>query len=409
MKKVAFTICTYSYVGIANALKNSFLEYNSDYDFVIVLADWYDKADGNNLISCKQVMAVSDEKFAEMAFKYNIAEFCTSIKPHAFSYFFGKQYDLAVYLDPDILFYSKLGEVRAEEKYSVYLTPHITKMMPSIENEWKQESFLKYGIFNCGFVALRNDETGKKISNWWSEILKDKAFSDEYDGLYTDQKWMDIIFSFIDIRQIKIISDIGYDVAPWNYSERKILNDQNEIIVVDRENEQERKLLCFVHYSAYNYKKLAAGETYVEPSNANHAYEDSYILSKIYSEKLLESDALSKLDIKYEYGTFDNDQPISPFVRRVYRAFVSQGKHFDNPFRTDENSFYKLLKKKKLLEKIDISTAHAGQIRNYEKKNKVLKKIMKMLFCVLGVGRYVQLLRKMRELSRFENNYFLLD
>lgn len=48
------------------------------------------------------------------------------------------------------------------------------------------------------------------------------SFNDIEVGVYTDQKWIDFIPSFIQTQYIYIIRNIGCNVAPWNFYERKI-------------------------------------------------------------------------------------------------------------------------------------------------------------------------------------------
>ena len=213
-KNCAFTICTQSYKGLAETLRDSFLKYNDDFDFYIIFCDGETERE-KKIISGNEIVALGNEKYEELAFKYNVTEFCTCIKPFGFTYFFNKGYETVAYFDPDIMFFSRFNELY--EDYSVFLTPHILNVESKIKNDWGQEQFLKYGVYNCGFVALRNDDNGTLVAKWWSEQLLSKAFADPVGGMYTDQKWMDMIPSFVELSRINIIKNYGCDFAPWNY------------------------------------------------------------------------------------------------------------------------------------------------------------------------------------------------
>ena len=91
MKNCAFTIVAKNYIGLAQILEKSFLLYNQDVDFKIFVADeLFDVSENslpNNVYEAKKILKnVPEEQWYEMAFKYNLTEFCTSIKPFIFSY-----------------------------------------------------------------------------------------------------------------------------------------------------------------------------------------------------------------------------------------------------------------------------------------------------------------------------------
>jgi hypothetical protein len=69
--------------------------------------------------------------------------------------------------------------------------------------------FLKRGSFNLGFFGVKADETGLKFLNWWNNRLMLYCFDDDYElikflepagllGMFTDQKWIDLVHAFFD-------------------------------------------------------------------------------------------------------------------------------------------------------------------------------------------------------------------
>ena len=72
MNKCAFTICTNSYIGIAETLRDSFLKHNQSYDFFIVVADDEEKSEKEYICAAKTAMNLSEEKYYEMAHGINI-------------------------------------------------------------------------------------------------------------------------------------------------------------------------------------------------------------------------------------------------------------------------------------------------------------------------------------------------
>lgn len=402
-KNCAFTICTRSYIGLAKALKESFMKYNEDFDFFIIFSD-LDSNESDDLLSGCEIIGLGKEKYEELAFKYNVTEFCTCIKPFGFTFFFNKGYETVAYFDPDIMFFSRFNELY--ENYSVFLTPHILNPT-SMKNDWGQEKFLKYGVYNCGFVGLRNDEDGRFVAEWWGNQLLFKAFSDSAGGMYTDQKWMDMVPSFISLSKICVIKNWGCDFAPWNYSERTIDKQYDIYYAVNRDNIAIKDKLVFVHYSAYNYKKLLTDGT-IESKYRMSSYPEMDALIREYEIALNKCDTLEKLSISYKYNNFDNGLPVLAFHRRLYRRLIEDGVIINNPFSTAKDSFFALLQKSKLISKTTKSQVKQTEIKNYEGKSRMLEKICKKLFAVLGVDKYVLLLRKIEHMSRFEENVFLL-
>ena len=84
MNKVIFTIVAKNYFASAELLAKSLMNTNCGYDFYIVLADEVcEEISNRNHIGYKLLIAneLPIKDFQEMAFKYDVTEFATSIKP----------------------------------------------------------------------------------------------------------------------------------------------------------------------------------------------------------------------------------------------------------------------------------------------------------------------------------------
>ncbi len=407
--RCAFTICTRSYIGLAEALKSSFTEYNSDYDFFIVIADYeIGFSDKSYVLDAKEVMGVEEPLFYRMAFQYNVTEFCTSIKPFTMKWAFRKGYELAIYLDPDILAFSSFDEI--DDSHSVYLTPHMLDMFPKAYRRWKEPELTMCGVYNCGFAAIRNDSTGNLVADWWSEKLKDGAFSDIDKGMYTDQKWMDYIACFIDTASIKIIKDPGYDVAPWNFHERELIKENNGFEIRFRGKEEEKKhKLVFLHYSGYRYGKLI-GEDIIESNYYYDYIHDEFDeLVEFYRNKLIEEKTAENFGLKYLYGFFKNGVMITDFNRRMYRCYVEKSGDKSNPFETGKDSFYELLGRAKMLSKQSSTAEIKRKLDHRSRKERVLQNLFKMVFNLLKADKYYYFIWKVHDMTRTESSYFLME
>ena len=129
-----------------------------------------------------------------------------------------------------------------------------------------------------------------------------------------------------------------------------------------------------------------------------------------YRGRLLGNQADAVADT-YAYSTFENGVHIYGFQRRLYRKLTEQHTLFDNPFAATPRSYYDLLKTNKLLIG---GTETKGEFRksnvsNAEGKLRSLKKGMLLLKKVIGIKHYHLLLRTLKDLSRPEEQTFLLE
>ena len=90
--------------------------------------------------------------FNSVAFKYDILELNTNVKPTFLKALLSRGVDQLVYLDPDIFIYSPLNSVfGALEDHAIALTPHIL----SPNQDLAEQILLSSGVFNLGFVAVK--------------------------------------------------------------------------------------------------------------------------------------------------------------------------------------------------------------------------------------------------------------
>ena len=176
MNKCAFTICSKNYLAQAFTLRESFLKYNSEIDFHIFLADIYDH---ELLEKFRYIIPVNEKivpKLEDMAFKYNVIEFNTSIKPFCIKYLLDK-YEKVMYLDPDIYVTSSLSVVfdMLNEKDFV-ITPHYNHLEKEFTGAIPEEIVMFVGVFNLGFCAVKKGVVGELIIHWWMNRLENKCF-----------------------------------------------------------------------------------------------------------------------------------------------------------------------------------------------------------------------------------------
>lgn len=417
MKKIAFTICAKNYIGLAQVLEKSIKTYNSDINFYIVVADEFtsEKEIGAlpaNVIIAKDHLDISSEQWYQMAFKYDLTEFCTSIKASCFKFFF-KTFEQAscIYFDPDILVFNSLANIfKKLETYSIILTPHIT----TIEENYREqnESRLLYsGAFNLGFLALKNDKSTAQLLNWWEIRLKDKCFQSRMESLFTDQRWMDLLPSYFPT-QLLISSDIGLNMAPWNFHEREVFEKDGSYFVNNRLDTERREIypLTFVHFSGFNYRSLLNDEIQQVNIIDLEIPVDIKCVFDRYREKLVRSEFLKYVQLEYSYNSFSNQVAISSIYRLLFRRLLEDHKINSDPF--DANSeFYSMLQKGGILNKtmagIDKSTV--SDIKGGESKTRFMNKVFRLSCRLIGSKNFFLLVKLMRLYSRIENHVYLID
>lgn len=190
---LAFTLCSNNYLAQALTLGSSLLQYNPTYKFIIGLVDRkIDDIDYKKIpFEIIETEKVAIDCFNEMTLRYNIWELNTAVKPFYFQYLFKVHNpESIIFLDPDTQVFSPFNELEMELLTNdIVITPHF--MTPLNDDKWQaEEDFLNSGLYNLGFIAIKNSKTGYEMIEWWSKRLRTKAYIDFYRGLFTDQIWI---------------------------------------------------------------------------------------------------------------------------------------------------------------------------------------------------------------------------
>lgn len=340
-KKLVCTIASLNYFAQAKSLADSIQKYNKNVDFFILIADKiYDNSIKDRIESVesiKKVFYVDDlpiDNIVELEFKYDIVEFNTALKPFFLEFLLRRfDYDSVVYIDPDILFFNNLKKLfDLQKSNSIILTPHL---LDNTKNDKQIIDFLSYGIFNLGFISVKNDIHGKKLLSWWKTMLKDYCYLDLNRSLAWDQKWMDFAPALFD--SVYILKDPGYNFAYWNMNERVVTKRRNVFYV------NSKYKLTFVHFSHYRpqYKDKIA---HIEDFELRYKIKNTPEITEIfqtYYDTLMKNGYEFYSKLPYGFSYFDNGEPIQAAHRRLYGNLLRLNRHIDNPFETSsEDCFY---------------------------------------------------------------------
>ena len=408
MKNSAFTIVAKNYIGLAKILRESFLRHNPQEDFFIFVADEFDGQD--DVIVSKKVLSISRDKWQEMSFKYDITEFCTSIKPFCLDYLFReKEYEKVIYLDPDIYLFGSFESIYNQlGSHSFYLIPHLVLPDDSYDGD---RVYLQSGIYNLGFIGMRKSENSLSFISWWKNKLLDNCFDDLMSYTFTDQKWANYIPSFYP-QDVYISTHLGMNVAPWNFHERSFELDNESIYVKSRKGLSNSKdPLAFVHYSGFNYKGMLTGTVVRNRRGGYEKYDDLYVILDVYEKALIQSKEvfLQYIDLPYSYGTYSNGEKIDKFHRRMYRKLVLAGNEIGNPFDAYNSFFYKKVAKLGMITKESVNRMDVGDVKQIDSKLSMVCSTMKIVYKLIGYKRYLQLLKFLKYFSRSESQAYLLD
>ena len=263
-------------------------------------------------------------------FGHTVVELCTAVKGAAMEFIFERHgADKVFYFDPDIAVFGRLEELEAAlDQASIVLTPHQSEPEDTLEGIADNEiASLKHGVFNLGFVGGRNSPEGRRFARWWAERLYHFCHDDIPAGLFTDQRWIDLVPCLFE--DYKVIRDPGFNVATWNLSHRRITGSFEQGFKVNDVP------LGFYHFSGFDSgAQEVMLNKYGKHSPALLALRNWYI-------KACDEQGQATLGKKpSKFACFDDGAPITKDQRRLYRTRLDLQRAFPNPFASGEKGTY---------------------------------------------------------------------
>jgi hypothetical protein len=329
-----FTSITSNYLPKARVLAESVKRFDPDLYFHLVLCD--NVPVGFSLASepFDDVIFAEDlvkDNFAQWAFGHSVVELCTAVKGAALEHIFSTHdANQVLYFDPDMVVFSRLDELQqALSGRSLILTPHQTDPETTDRGILDNEvSSLVHGVFNLGFVGVRNCPEGRRFSRWWAQRLSKYCHDDLARGLFTDQKWVNLAPCFFE--EVGILRSPAYNVATWNLTNRKATGSLETGIQINGEP------LGFYHFSGFD-----SGDQKIMLQVYG---KDSPVLSELREWYIAECErhgqlALGALRSKYDH--FSNGVLIDRGYRLLYRQRVDLQQAYPNPFMVAGVNCYK--------------------------------------------------------------------
>jgi len=325
VKRAIFTICSNNYMPHAKVLVKSAQNHHPECDVFISLADELVHDSLFYPENCKVVRAqdLNIPDFRSFAFRYDVMEFNTAIKPYMFNYLFDLGYEQVIYFDPDIEIFNRLDTVfePLDSGARFALTPHLT--MPNEGDVPPNDiTIMRAGVYNLGFLGVSRSEETERVIRWWARRLRYQCINDQNAGIFVDQKFMDLVPGFVS--NVAILRDTTTNIAYWNLAQRHL--DQTEQgWTVDG------KPLGFFHFSGFNPKMPTILSKHT-PLFRDELPEPLVAIMNHYAEQLI-SYGYGKIPSgAYAYGKFNSGAPVPDVVRRMFRDthLTWSGDPFDN-------------------------------------------------------------------------------
>lgn len=394
MIRAACTIVSLNYLPYARTLCASFLKFHPDDKFYVLLVDrlpeGFDLTHENFEIVLVENLGIPS--FESVAFKYDILELNTSVKPTFLKNLLGRGVDKLIYFDPDILLYSKVELIyEALDTSEIIIIPHCTS--PNEEVPYAENHLLVAGVFNLGFIAVSKMAEAKRFLDWWEHRCLTSGYEERWAGLFVDQKWINLVPCYFD--SVYVLKHPGCNVAYWNLHERTMTSTQTSLLV-NGEN-----ALIFYHFSGVSVDGGDRISKHSDQFSLTSRPELAELLSD-YRERLVSNGIKDAGHNSYAFGHFNNGALINKLQRAAFAAnldkFGSQ-----NPFDA-ANSFYGWARKHHLQSPKD-SVGQFGRktYKSSDLRVRLVNAMMRLTLRLLGADRYTVLMRYLEFASVLRN------
>lgn len=327
---IIFTSVCANYVHKARSLAQSVKRHIPDAKMILCLVE--KEIDPRIPVDCFDDIVLAKDawngNFDRFIFKHAIVEASTSVKGQFFRYLMDRflEEDKFVYLDPDCYVYGDFVELKAElDKHPIVLCPHLLKP-GNIDMELSSTA---HGVYNLGFLGISRSEEGRKCVDWWAERLYLFCYDDIQRGIFTDQKWFDLVPCFFDA---KVFKHHGYDFAPWSLMNSSITKDEAGNYYVEGDP------LRFIHFSGYGRSAEDCMDKWMS--------EEGKLFRELYQDYCIvhdgnDADRISKTP--WGYSNYTSGEKIEDSVRHVYRSNWDVMFLYENPFEHSNKEYRKLL------------------------------------------------------------------
>lgn len=395
----ACTIVSRNYAAYARTLQESLRQSNPEVDFFVLVVDRKD-ASFEHSSGFDRLVWVEDlgvPNFRHLAFKFDILELNTDVKPFMLAKL-AAEYEYFFYLDPDIRVYGSMaGLVSRLEGQTAILTPH---SLSPIEDDKKpaEIDFMRAGIYNLGFFGARSCAESLRLLDWWGRRCTELGYNDARQGLFVDQKFVDLVPSFFD--GVVIERSAVYNVAYWNLHERRIdAGDPAHPLVNGIP-------MVFFHFSGLSVEpptepRLEISKYQNRSDFGNRA--DVKPLFDDYRATLVRHGHRELRSLSYGFGSFSNGERINGVSRRMFGLVQDRFGIDIDPFDAAGPVYRMLASKRALGGGPAQETPSTYNAHKHSRAMGLMQGLLRLTFRLLGAERYSMLMTYFGYISSLRN------
>ncbi len=324
-KHTICTIITKNRLAWVRTLAESFLAQHPDGTCLALIIDefegYIDPAGERFEIVRFEDLELTDPH--EFRFKYTAFELCCALKPDLLKHLLVERgFEKVFYLDSDIMVMSPLDDLSgALDDSDFVLTPHLDQDLPNDGKKPDDAHVMLSGVFNAGFIGVKNSAGGLQFLEWWRTKLENGCVEDHFNGYFVDQKYLDLVIGLFE--GAGVIRDPGCNTAYWNLHSRAITKKADRWLA-------NGKPLVFYHFS--DYRLANPGEISGHQNRFRlEDFPDLKELFDIYRSRLIANGDENCRNWEYGSGKYRNNRKISPGTRRAY-LLNDKYRSLDDPF-----------------------------------------------------------------------------
>ncbi|MBK6005767.1 hypothetical protein JJB11_06635 [Ramlibacter ginsenosidimutans] len=380
------TIASGNYLAYARVLRDSVSRHMPEAAFRLLIVDRRTAALDSELaetgLSATYAEQLGLPDFELIAYKFDVVELNTALKPSFLKQLFTEGYEQVVYLDPDIQVLAPPEPVLAAlHDCEIVLTPHALR--PVMDGKRPSDiDFLRGGTFNLGFVGLRAGANARAFLDWWERRCLALGFNDATFGVFVDQKWVDLAPSYFD--SVRVLRHPGCNVAYWNLHERTLERSASGYTA-------NGQTLSFFHFSGVD----ALRPERLSRHQNRHVPPLDPIVSELvqnYCAALLAAGHERYRGNAYGYAVLDDGSPISPLMRR---ASGCSDLDVSRPFAAD-SQFQRELRARGLAQTAAAPAPQGDNTLTFDagdKRVRTVNSLVRLLARIAGAQRVALLLR----------------
>jgi hypothetical protein len=329
---VIASIAGKNYLPRIRVLAASLREHHPDLQLMVLLSDQLagdvDHADEPfQFVQLNQLQGLNAQQFC---FRYDLRQRSSALKPYFLEYLLDQQHAAVLFLDPDMLVTAPLNTLLDSVRNNpILLTPHLLQPPADARCISRELEILQAGIFNAGVIGVSGCEQARHFLHWWKQRLEYHAKDSVAEGMYYDQRWLDLAPGLFPA--LHILRDPGCNVAHWNLNERR-MSIHGQAVRVDG------KTCSLVHFSGYDPQqpeRLSQHAEWLNPA----ADAPVRALMAAYRQRLSEAEKSLADSWQPSWEQLANNLPLAPVLRTLYASLDPARWHAD-PFNCSEQSFF---------------------------------------------------------------------